>query len=72
MTQAEDITSYLRDLKLPASKNEVKHAAKKGGAPKETVKMLDKLPWVTFQHLNDILGPLGLLAADEEKKGQVA
>ena len=72
MTQGEEIASYLQNLNLPASKNEVKHAAKKAGAPKEILKLLDKLPWLTFQHLDDILSPLGLQTADEEKKGQIA
>ena len=55
MQQGEDIAVYLQDLYLPASKGEVVHAAKKGGAPKEVWKMLDKkLPWITYQHLDDI------------------
>lgn len=59
MTEAEDIAGYLHNLQLPASKSEVVHAAKKNGAPKETWKMLDKqLPWLTYQHLDDILGAL--------------
>jgi hypothetical protein len=65
MQQSEDIAAYLQNLKLPASKAEVVHAAKKGGAPKDVWKMLDKqLPWLTFQHLDDILSAL---AAQEQK-----
>jgi hypothetical protein len=60
MATAEDIAQYLQGLTLPASKNEVVHAAKKAGAPKDLWKMIDKkLPWVTYQHLDDILAALG-------------
>ncbi|MEZ5125101.1 MAG: DUF2795 domain-containing protein [Thermoleophilia bacterium] len=63
--QADEIARYLEHLQLPASKNEVVHAAKKAGAPKEIWKALDKqLPWLTFQHLDDILQPLGLSKED--------
>lgn len=59
--QGEEVARYLQHLALPASKNEVVHAAKKAGAPKEFWKALDKqLPWVTYQHLDDILKALGL------------
>ena len=69
MTQAEDIAKYLEHLNLPASKNEIVHAAKKAGAPKELWKMMDKqLPWLTFQHPNDILEPLGLAEEHREEK----
>jgi hypothetical protein len=65
MQQGEDITAYLQHLALPASKAEVVHAAKKGGAPKDVWKMLDKqLPWLTFQHLDDITAAL---AGQEQK-----
>lgn len=61
MASAEEITGYLHDLLLPASKGEVVHAAKKNGAPKELWKMMDKkLPWVTYQHLDEILDALGV------------
>lgn len=65
MEQREDIAGYLQHLALPASKAEVVHAAKKGGAPKDVWKMLDKqLPWLTYQHLDDIMAAL---AAQEQK-----
>lgn len=61
MAQSEEVAKYLEGLLLPASKSEVVHAAKKHGAPKELWKMMDKkLPWVTYQHLNDILAALGM------------
>lgn len=61
MQQGDDLATYLHDLKLPASKSEVVHAAKKGGAPKDLWKMLDKqLPWLTYQHLDDIRSALGM------------
>jgi hypothetical protein len=60
MTTGEDIVGYLHGLQLPASKNEVVHAAKKAGAPKDLWKMMDKkLPWITYQHVDDILAALG-------------
>lgn len=59
MIPREELAGYLQHLNLPASKNEVVHAAKKGGAPKDVWKMLDKqLPWVTYQHLDDIVAAL--------------
>lgn len=55
-----DLETYLDGLLLPASKNEVVHKAKKNGAPKEVWKKLDKeLPWLTFQHFDDIVSNLG-------------
>ena len=61
MTQAEEIAGYLDGLLLPASKGEVVKAAKKNGAPKDVWKMIDKkLPWQTYQHLDDILEALGM------------
>jgi hypothetical protein len=72
MQPGEEIAGYLKDLMLPASKNEVVHAAKKAGAPKDVWKMMDKkLPWVTYQHLDDILSALGL-GATEQRDSQVA
>ncbi len=60
MQQGEDISTYIHGLQLPASKSEVVKAAKKGGAPKEVWKMMDKqLPWITYQHLDDITSALG-------------
>ncbi len=60
MSPDEDIARYLHGLLLPASKNEIVHHAKKHGAPKELWKTMDKkLPWVTYQHLDDILAALG-------------
>jgi hypothetical protein len=65
MEQREELAGYLQHLTLPASKAEVVHAAKKGGAPKDFWKMLDKqLPWITYQHLDDIVSAL---AAQEQK-----
>jgi hypothetical protein len=73
MSQGEEILGYLHGLVLPASKNEVVHAAKKGGAPKEVWKMMDKkLPWITFQHRDDILSALGYELGGEEDRSQVA
>ena len=66
MNPREDISGYLESLPLPASKGEVVHAAKKGGAPKDVWKMMDKkLPWVTYQHMDDILSALGYETTDE-------
>jgi hypothetical protein len=71
MQSGEDISVYLKGLLLPASKGEVVKAAKKGGAPKELWKMMDKkLPWITYQHLDDILSALGYQTADEERREQ--
>ncbi len=54
---------------MPASKNEVVHAAKKAGAPKGVWEMLDEqLPWITYQHLYDILSALGYETTSEERK----
>ena len=61
MATAQEIHDYLSELLLPASKSEVVHAAKKHGAPKEVWKMMDKkLPWITYQHLDDILDNLDI------------
>ncbi len=61
MTQRQEIAGYLHNLLLPASKSEVVKAAKKNGAPKDVWKMIDKqLPWLTYQHLDDILNALDL------------
>lgn len=61
MAQREEIVGYLQNLMLPASKSEVVKAAKKNGAPKDVWKMMDKqLPWLTYQHLDDILKELGM------------
>lgn len=71
MQTRDDIATYLKGLLLPASKGEVVKAAKKHGAPKDVWKMMDqKLPWVTFQHLDDILTALGYPVAGEEQAGQ--
>lgn len=73
MPQGEEIAGYLRGLQLPASKSEVVRAAKKAGAPKDVWKMMDKkLPWLTFQHADDILSALGYEPGGEEKKSEVA
>ena len=73
MQQAEEIAAYLKDLPYPVSKGEVKHAAKKHGAPKDVVKMLDKLPFQSFRNEGEImtfLGFAGYETADEELKAQ--
>ena len=73
MQQYEEIAAYLKDLPYPVSKGEVKHAAKKHGAPKDIVKMFHKLPFQSFRNEAEImtfLGFAGYQAADEHLQGQ--
>lgn len=71
--ESEEVVRYLHNLKLPASKNEVVHAAKKNGAPKDMWKALDKqLPWTTYQHVDDILKAMGLPPHQVEGEQKIA
>lgn len=59
MVDEAELREYLHGILLPASKGEVVKAVKKNGAPKDVWKTLDKqLPWITFQHADDIVDAL--------------
>jgi hypothetical protein len=52
---------FVQDIRYPARKDEVIHAARRNGAPDEVVAELERLPVRDFQNAQEVLDVYGTL-----------
>jgi hypothetical protein len=57
----QDLMGFIQDIRYPARKDEVIHAARRNGAPDEVVAELERLPVRDFQNSQEVLDVYGTL-----------